>query len=137
MNEQNIREQAEKIVEAVKGYLSDKSSAHVILKRKGKTLLSVSSGAGMIGAAIGMKAAPFAMLTAALVSFWADCEVEIEKADGTIINLNETPIGAKLQQMKDTIKGKAKDKFGDGFEVSVTVEADEVKAEAEDENGEG
>ena len=131
MNEQNIKEQAEKIVEGIKSYLSDKTSAHVILKRKGKTLLSVSVGAGLIGAAIGLKAAPFAVLTAALISFGTDCEIEIEKADGTIISLNETKLGAKLKDLKDTAKGKVKDKFGDGFEVSVTVNADADDADGE------
>ena len=132
MNEENIKEQAEKIVEAVKGFVSDKTSALITLKRKGKTLFSVSTGAGLIGAAIGLKAAPFAMLTAALVAFGTDCEIEIEKADGTIINLNETRVGAKLKDMKDSVVGKAKDKFGDGFEVSVTVEADDAGTDADE-----
>ena len=123
MNEQNIKEQAEKIVEGIKSYLTDKTSAHVILKRKGKTLLSVSVGAGLIGAAIGLKAAPLAVLTAALISFGTDCEIELEKTDGTIVSLNETKLGAKLKDLKDTAANKVKDKFGDGFEVSVTVDA--------------
>ena len=131
MNEQNIKEQAEKIVEGIKSYLTDKTSSHVILKRKGKTLLSVSVGAGLIGAAIGLKAAPLAVLTAALISFGTDCEIELEKTDGTIISLNETKLGAKLEGLKDTAKGKAKDLFGDGFEVSVTVDAN-----ADDTDGE-
>lgn len=122
MDEQTIKNQAEQIIEKVKEIVKSGNASHVSLKRNGETLLSVSTNAGIIGAVIGLKAAPFVVLTAALVSFGLDCEIEIEKKDGTIINLNETKVGAKLENLKESAKEKAKDVFGDGFEVSVTVE---------------
>ncbi len=125
MDEQNIKNQAEQIVERIKELVKGGSASHVNLKRKGETVLSVSLNAGILGAAIGLKAAPFLVLTAALVSFGLDCEIEIEKKDGTIINLNETKFGAKLENLKETAKDKAKDIFGEGFEVSVTVDPTE------------
>ncbi len=134
MDEQNMKNQAEQIVEKIKELVKGGNASHVILKRKGETVFSVSLNAGILGAVIGLKAAPFVVLTAALVSFGLDCEIEIEKKDGTIINLNETKFGSKLENLKDTAKGKAKDIFGDGFEVSVTVdpaEDGEDVAEAE------
>lgn len=124
MDEQNIKNQAEQLIEKVKEIVKSGNASHVSLKRNGETLLSVSMNAGIIGAVIGLKAAPFVVLTAALVSFGLDCEIEIEKKDGTIINLNETKVGAKLENLKESAKDKAKDLFGDGFEVSVTVEPD-------------
>lgn len=122
MDEQTIKNQAEQIIEKVKEIVKSGNASHVSLKRNGETLLSVSTNAGIIGAVIGLKAAPFVVLTAALVSFGLDCKIEIEKKDGTIINLNETKVGAKLENLKESAKEKAKDVFGDGFEVSVTVE---------------
>ena len=129
MDEQTIRQQAEQIVNQIREFVKNGSASHVILKRKGETVLSVSLNAGILGAVIGLKAAPFMVLTAALVSFGMDCEVEIEKKDGTIINLNETRFGAKLENLKESAKDKARDLFGDGFEVSVTVDPDEESAE--------
>ena len=125
MDEQNIKNQAEQIIEKVKEIVKSGNASHVTLKRNGETLLSVSTTAGIIGAVIGLKAAPFVVLTAALVSFGLDCEIEIEKKDGTIVNLRETKVGAKLENLKDSAKEKAKDLFGEGYEVSATVDAEQ------------
>ncbi len=125
MDEQNIKNQAEQIIEKVKEIVKSGNASHVTLKRNGETLLSVSTNAGIIGAVIGLKAAPFVVLTAALVSFGLDCEIEIEKKDGTIVNLRETKVGAKLENLKDSAKEKAKDLFGEGYEVSATVDAEQ------------
>ena len=125
MDEQNIKNQAEQIIEKVKEIVKSGNASHVTLKRNGETLLSVSTNAGIIGAVIGLKAAPFVVLTAALVSFGLDCEIEIEKKDGTIVNLRETKVGSKLENLKDSAKEKAKDLFGEGYEVSATVDAEQ------------
>ena len=125
MDEQNIKNQAEQIIEKVKEIVKSGNASHVTLKRNGETLLSVSTNAGIIGAVIGLKAAPFVVLTAALVSFGLDCEIEIEKKDGTIVNLSETKVGSKLENLKDSAKEKAKDLFGEGYEVSATVDAEQ------------
>ena len=131
MDEQNNKKQAEQVVEKIKELVKSGSASHVTLKRKGETVFSVSLNAGLLGAAIGLKAAPFALLTAALISFGLDCEIEIEKKDGTIINLNETKVGSKLENLKNAAKGKAKDIFGDGFDVAVSVDPDEDDAAAD------
>lgn len=125
MDEQNIKNQAEQIIEKVKEIVKSGNASHVTLKRNGETLLSVSTNAGIIGAVIGLKAAPFVVLTAALISFGLDCEIEIEKKDGTIVNLSETKVGSKLENLKDSAKEKAKDLFGEGYEVSATVDAEQ------------
>ncbi|MBQ6067795.1 MAG: DUF4342 domain-containing protein [Clostridia bacterium] len=135
MEEDKIKQQAEQIIEKIKALVKDGNASHVTLKRKGETLLSVSMNAGIIGAVIGLKAAPFLVLTAALVSFGLDCEIEIEKKDGTIVNLNETRMGVKLEEIKETAKDKAKDIFGEGYDVSATVDAEEAEAEVVDAEG--
>ena len=130
MEEDKVKQQADQIIEKIKAIVKDGQASHVSLKRNGETVLSVSLNAGIIGAVIGLKAAPFVVLTAALISFGLDCEIEIEKKDGTIVNLNETKFGTKLENLKETAKDKAKDLFGEGFEVSVTVEpTDEAEAD--------
>lgn len=132
MEEDKLKQQAEQIIEKIKALVKDGNASHVTLKRKGETLLSVSMNAGIIGAVIGLKAAPFLVLSAALVSFGLDCEIEIEKKDGTIVNLNETKMGVKLEGLKETAKDKAKDLFGEGYDVSATVDAEEADAEVVD-----
>ena len=106
-----MKQQAEQIVEKVKALVKDGSASRVMLKRKGETILNLSLNMGILGAAIGLAASPFALLTAALVSFGLDCEIEVEKKDGSIVNLNRTPVGEKLGSLKDSAKEKAKGFF--------------------------
>ena len=67
---------------------------------------------GMPFAVVGLSAAPFAVLSTALVSFGLDCELEVEKKDGSVINLNETPVGEKLEGVKDAVEAKVKELVG-------------------------
>ena len=69
MDEQKIKEQAEQIVEKIKASVKDGGGARVLLKRHGETLMNLSLNTGMIGAVVGLRLAPFAVLTTALVSF--------------------------------------------------------------------
>ncbi len=108
MDEQQMKQQAEKIVEKVKELVKDGGASKIALKRKGETLVNIPLGAGILGAIVGLSAAPFAILTTALVSFGLDCEVEITKQDGTVLNLNETPTGVKLEELKGIVIDKAK-----------------------------
>ena len=108
MDEQQQKQQAEKIVEKIKELVKDGSASKIALKRKGETLVNLPLGAGILGAIVGLGAAPFAVLTTALVSFGLDCEIEITKKDGSVLNLNETPIGQKLEDLKDLAIDKAK-----------------------------
>ena len=108
MDEQQMKQQAEKIVEKIKELVQDGGASKIALKRKGETLVNIPLGAGILGAIVGLGAAPFAVLSTALVSFGLDCEVEITKKDGTVLNLNETQTGAKLEEIKDIVLDKAK-----------------------------
>ena len=126
MDEQTIRQQAEQIVEAIKTLVKDGSASRVLLKRKGETLLNLSLNTGILGAVIGLTAAPFAVLTTALITFGLDCEIEIEKQDGTVLNLNETEIGVKMEAWKETAFDKARAFFN---QPQTDAAADDVPAE--------
>ena len=106
--ENNAKEQAQQIVDKIKELLKDGSGSRVLLKRGGDTLLNVSVNTGVLGALAGLYAAPFAVLTAALVSFGLDCEIEIEKKDGSVIRLKDTE---KLETAKETVKNTARSIF--------------------------
>ena len=104
MDEQKLKMQAEIIVDKIKELVKDGSASRVILKRKGETLLNLSLNTGIVGAVVGLHAVPFLVLTTALVSFGLDCEIEIEKKDGTVWSLDETPVGMKLEELKRSAK---------------------------------
>lgn len=124
MDEQKLKMQAEIIVEKIRELVKDGSASRVILKRKGETLLNLSLNTGILGAAIGLKAAPFLVLTTALVSFGMDCEIEVEKKDGTVWNLSDTPVGMKLEELKRSAKS-AFDKTREDDKADVEIEMDD------------
>ena len=78
--DEKLKQQAEQIVEKVRELVRDGGARRVSLKRGGETL----------------------------VSFGLDCEIEIERKDGTVLNLSETAVGSKLEG----IKAMAKERFG-------------------------
>ena len=131
MDEQQRKEQAEKIVEKVKEIVNDGSASRIRLRRKGETLVSIPLGAGVIGAIVGLGTAPFAVLTAALVSFGLDCEIEIQKKDGSVLNLNETAVGLKLEDLKDTAIDKARDFVEEFKDIAAKNGAFEKKTDKE------
>ena len=112
MDKDNLKQQAEQIVEKVKELVKECNVSRVILMRNGEILVNIPMTAGVVGVLVGLRAAPFALLTTALVTFGLDCEIVIEKADGTLLNLRETEAGMKLEEIKETVKDKAKDMFG-------------------------
>lgn len=126
MDENYIKQQAEQIVEAIKTLVKDGSASRVLLKRKGETLLNLSLNTGILGAVIGLTAAPFAVLTTALITFGLDCEIGIEKQDGTVLNLNETEIGVKMEAWKETAFDKAREFFNS---AQTDASADDVPTE--------
>lgn len=111
MDKEALKQQADLIVEKLKVLVQEGNVARIILKRNGNVLLNLPLNAGIAGAVVGLAAAPCAVLTAALVSFGLDCEVEIEKIDGTILNLNETQVGTTLETAKHSIKEFVLGKF--------------------------
>ncbi|MBQ7547836.1 MAG: DUF4342 domain-containing protein [Clostridia bacterium] len=121
----DIKQEAEKIVEKVKELIHDGSASRVMLVRGGETLLNLSLNTGVIGAAVALKFAPLAVLTAALVSFGMDCDILVEKKDGTIWSLSETPAGYKLEE----IRQKAKSVFRKGDDAAADF-AEEPAADA-------
>lgn len=108
MDEEQRKQQAERIVEKIKELVKDGGASKIALKRKGETLVNLPLSAGIFGAIVGLGTAPFAVLTTALVSFGLDCEIEITKKDGTVLNLNETPAGMKLEELRDFAIDKAR-----------------------------
>ena len=131
MDEKTLKEQAEKAVEYIKGLVKEGSVSRVALIRKGETLVNLPLSAGIIGTVVGAIAAPWAVLTTALVSFGFDCEIEITKTDGTIINLSETPIGAKLTEVKEAAKEMVTPKKKEEPETEpIEVDAEPVDEEA-------
>ena len=122
MDTKNIKQQAEQVAQYILSLVQDGNASRVMLKRKDKTLFDLSLTTGVVGTIVGLSAAPCAVLTAVLVSFGMDCDVEIEKKDGTVIKLSETAFGAKMESFKAAVKDKVSGHFGTAADEDVPFE---------------
>lgn len=71
------------VVDKIKDIVSHGNADRVVITRKGETLLNMPVNAGLIGGAIGLFAAPWAMVAAIVAAFGFKCKIEVVKKDGT------------------------------------------------------
>lgn len=75
-----VEEVVEKLKEAVKTGNVDR----IQIRRGEDVLLNIPVNVGLIGGAIGLAAAPWAMIAAAVAAFGFSCRIEIVKKDGKL-----------------------------------------------------
>ena len=126
MNEEELKAKVNETVEKLRGLISEGAVSRVKLVKDDKVLLNLPMPAGVLGAVVGLAAAPVATVAAALVSFGMDCEVIVEKPDGSETNLNRTEAGLFLESVKGTVREKAHEIF-DG--ESTPIDAEEAREE--------
>ena len=89
MDENERKQQTDLIIEKVKALVKEGNVTRILLKRNGETLINIPVNVGLLGAVIGLTAAPFALLAAGIAAFGLKCTVEIVKKDGTVEKVNE------------------------------------------------
>ena len=89
MEENNgLKKEVDQIIEKIKQLVKTGNVSRIRLIRNGEVLVNIPVTAGVIGAVVGLSAAPFAVIAAALLAFGLECKVEIEMKDGTVSDLD-------------------------------------------------
>lgn len=91
-----ITKEAEEIVEQIKELVKNGNVAKVVIKKGENTIVNLPLNAGIVGGIVGLIAAPWAMLTAAIATIGFDCKVEVIKTDGSVIDISGKTIGKKV-----------------------------------------
>lgn len=76
---------ANEIVEKIKELVKQGNVTRVRIRRGDNVILNLPMTAGVVGGVIGLVAAPWALILAALATIGLDCTVEVEKEDGQVI----------------------------------------------------
>lgn len=105
MNE-NVQNQAEAVVEKLKALVKEGNISRIVLKRAEEVVVDLPLNVGLVGAVLGITAAPWAMVVTALVSYGMDCKLELHKTDGSVEILNAQTLGAKLDDLGNVAKEK-------------------------------
>lgn len=113
MTEEARKQEAESMVEQIEALVKKGNIARVMIKKDGDTIVNLPLNLGIMGAVIGLAAAPWAMLTAALVTVGADCQVELHTTDGEILDISGKAVGRKAADIGSAICQDIKDACSD------------------------
>lgn len=117
------------VVEKVKELVKKGNVSKIVVRRKGEVLVSIPVSVGVVGAAVGLFAAKWALLAAVLGTVGFGCTVEIVKDDGRIVDVvtEEDTQKAKdtaanvFQDVKDAA-AKVVSQVKEGYEEAVKDE---------------
>ena len=117
------------VVEKVKELVKKGNVSKIVVRRKGEVLVSIPVNVGVVGAAVGLFAAKWALLAAVLGTVGFGCTVEIVKDDGRIVDVmtEEDTQKAKdtaanvFQDVKDAA-AKVVNQVKEGYEEAVKEE---------------
>ena len=75
---------ANELVEKLKGMIEEGNVTRVRVRKGDNIILNLPVNVGLIGTAIGLIAAPWAVILGAISAVGFKCTVEVEKKDGTV-----------------------------------------------------
>ena len=94
------------IMEKIKELIQKGNVSKIQIRRNGEVLLSMPVNVGVVGVVVGLTAAKWAILAAALATVGFGCSVEIIKDDGEVVNVVTEEDTSKV---KDTAVNLAND----------------------------
>ncbi len=97
------------ILDKVKELVRKGNVSKIVLRRKGEVIVSIPVSVGIVGAVVGITAAKWAILAAALATVGFGCSVEIIKDDGEIVNVVSEDDTAKAKDTAANFVDQVKD----------------------------
>lgn len=116
MTDEERKQQAEETVDKIKELVRKGNIARVIIKKDQDTIVNLPLNVGVVGTVIGLAAAPWAMLTAAIVTIGTDCKVELHTTDGNILDISGKAVGRKAADIGSAICENIKEACTDDVE---------------------
>lgn len=126
------------IVEKVKEFVKKGNVTNIVIKKDDKILVNIPLNVGIVGGIIGVAAAPWAIVAAAVATAGFACKVELVDNAGEVVEVNGKAAENTARDLGKTVEDKARDigeaakDFGtavmDGIKIAVSgeeaVEAD-------------
>ena len=126
--------EAKGIVEKVKKLVRMGNVSRIVVRRGERELLNISVNAGLVGGAVALLAAKWALLLGVLATVGFGCKVEVIKDDGEVVDVLKEEDSQKARDyaagvvntVKETVRGAV-----DDFEK--VVSQDEAQNDSDDE----
>jgi len=103
------------VLDKVKDLVARGNVSRVVIRKDDKVILNVPVTVGVVGAVVGITAAKWAMLAAALATVGFGCTVEVVKEDGEIVNVLSEEDSQKIQNKTSEIVEDVKDAIDETF----------------------
>lgn len=103
------------VVEKIKELVAKGNVSRVLVRKEEKVILDIPVTVGVVGAVVGITAAKWAMLGAALATVGFGCTVEIIKDSGEIVNVLSAEDNQKIHDKASDIVGDVKEALNDTF----------------------
>ena len=98
--------------------------SRIVVRRNGQSVLNIPVNVAVVGAAVGLTTAKWALLAAAVATVGFGCTVEIVKADGAVVNVMDEQSNKKVRDFAAETVEKVKE----NIPVSINVD---IKRDAE------
>ena len=102
-------------LDKIKELVNKGNVSRVVIRKDDKVILNVPVTVGVVGAVVGITAAKWAMLAAALATVGFGCTVEVVKEDGEIVNVLSEEDSQKIQNKTSEIVEDVKDAIDETF----------------------
>ncbi|MBR0160719.1 MAG: DUF4342 domain-containing protein [Oscillospiraceae bacterium] len=120
-------------IEKLKELVQKGNVSRIVVKRNGDSILNIPVNVGVIGAAVGLAAAKWAMLAAVLATIGFGCTVEIVRADGNVVNVMDEESNQKVRDFAAETVEKVKESIPVSINVDVKKDFEDiVDADAEE-----
>ena len=124
------------LIARIKELVNKGNVTKIVIKKGDNVLVNIPLNVGIVGGIIGVAAAPWAIVAAAVATAGFACKVELVKNDGEVVRVASREFGEKARDITDAVKdmGAAvvdgiKDAVkGDDPDIEVVIE-DEAPAE--------
>lgn len=125
------------IVEKIKELVKKGNVTKIVIKKGDNVLVNIPLNVGIVGGIIGVAAAPWAIVAAAVATAGFSCRVELVKDDGEVAKVDFDDIGRKVKNVGTAVVDGIKDAVkSDEPEIEIIIEdepAEEAPAEKAEE----
>ena len=120
-------------IEKIKELIRKGSISRIIVKRGDNQILNFPVNVGIVGVAVGLTAAKWALFAAVLATLGFGCTVEVIKEEGSVVNVVDEESSQKVRDFAADTVEKVKESIPVTINVDVKRDGEEiVDAEVED-----
>lgn len=128
-------QEAEKTVDKIKKLVKKGNISKIYIKKNDEVVVSFPVNVGIVGGLIGIAATPWTLVLAAITTVGFGCVVELQKSDGTIVDVNNktiTKAGKKVVDIGSVIVDDIQEAMKEKKEEAEKAREEQKKEEQED-----